>query len=122
MLAQKRYSCPCCGFDTLEELNVFDDCFLCYWEDDGQGDHGADEPNYGVNGDMSLTEARTNFLDHGHKYPLDGTALPFAIKYPTRERRDWVRYALSVRKGDEPLDKALFESLRIADEFTRELE
>lgn len=122
MLAQKLYPCPCCGFETLSNEITWDVCMLCYWEDDGQNDADADEPNYGPNGDLSLTDARANFLDHGHMYSLEDGANIFALRYPTKERLDWVKYALAVRKGEEALDKTLFESLRIADEITREID
>jgi hypothetical protein len=37
-----KYSCPCCGFKTLEERGGFVICAVCYWEDDGQDDRDAD--------------------------------------------------------------------------------
>lgn len=31
-----KYTCPCCGYRTLEEPpGTFDICEICFWEDDG---------------------------------------------------------------------------------------
>ena len=38
---------------------------MCYWEDDGQDDHDADEIRGGPNYDLSLTAARENFREFG---------------------------------------------------------
>jgi hypothetical protein len=40
-------------------------CEVCFWEDDGQDDHDADMVRGGPNNILSLTEARTNFLNIG---------------------------------------------------------
>jgi len=34
---------------------------VCFWEDDGQDDHDADEVRGGPNGSLSLTDARQGF-------------------------------------------------------------
>lgn len=54
--------CPACGYPTLTYRNGFDYCSLCHWNDDGQDDPWADQPNGGPN-DSSLTQARTNFTE-----------------------------------------------------------
>lgn len=59
-----REKCPCCGFPTLEELNYYEICELCDWEDDGQGDVDAHKVFGGPNGDYSLKEARKNFKEN----------------------------------------------------------
>jgi hypothetical protein len=38
---------------------------VCFWEDDGQDDHDADEVHGGPNRGLSLTEARRNFRAMG---------------------------------------------------------
>jgi Cysteine-rich CPCC len=53
--------CPCCGCKTLSDRGGFEICEVCYWEDDGQDDHDADEVRGGPNGGLSLTEARANY-------------------------------------------------------------
>jgi len=67
---------------------VFEICYLCNWEDDGQDDHNADAimggPNYGY----SLTVARENFKRYGNMYtpgkdqrlPSGDTELETAVK------------------------------------------
>jgi Cysteine-rich CPCC len=59
------YRCPCCGHRTLDERGVEDICQVCYWEDDGQDDHDADEVRGGPNYELSLTQARQNFREFG---------------------------------------------------------
>ena len=58
-------SCPCCGYRTLSERGAWIICNVCWWEDDGQDNRDADKVLGGPNGDLSLTAARSNFLDHG---------------------------------------------------------
>jgi Cysteine-rich CPCC len=55
------YPCPCCGFVTLPERGAYELCPVCFWEDDGQDDHDADQVRGGPNGSLSLTEARGSF-------------------------------------------------------------
>ena len=57
--------CPCCGCKTLDERGEWDICPVCFWEDEGQDDHNADEVYGGANGPLSLSEARTNYLRMG---------------------------------------------------------
>lgn len=57
--------CPCCGYRTLRERGEFDICGVCYWEDDGQDDHDADDVRGGPNGDLSLAQARRNYREFG---------------------------------------------------------
>ncbi len=33
--SEKRYTCPCCGYKTLDEIGGYDICPYCKWEDDG---------------------------------------------------------------------------------------
>jgi hypothetical protein len=59
------YSCPCCGFKTLPERGGYDICQVCFWEDDGQDNHDADDIRGGPNYTLSLTGARRNFAAFG---------------------------------------------------------
>ncbi|MEU5885034.1 CPCC family cysteine-rich protein [Spirillospora sp. NPDC047279] len=59
------YACPCCAHLTLEERGYNEICPVCFWEDDGQDDHDADEVRGGPNRRLSLTEARRNYADYG---------------------------------------------------------
>lgn len=69
--AFNRWTCPVCGYPTLEERSRYDRCFLCKWEDDGQDDGSADEVWGGPNGNYSLTDARLNFSRFGSMYPRE---------------------------------------------------
>lgn len=97
------YACPCCGYLTLGERGGFEICAVCFWEDDGQDEHDADDVRGGPNGELSLSDARLNFDLMGaskarHIYnvrppepdeiPADGSGrvLPEAAR--TKRRRD----------------------------------
>jgi hypothetical protein len=56
----KKFACPCCGFLTLSLRSVLIICPVCYWEDDGQDDHDANDVRY-VHTGMSLAAARLDF-------------------------------------------------------------
>jgi hypothetical protein len=59
------YQCPCCGFLTLWERGGDDICPVCFWEDDGQDENDADTVRGGPNHDLSLTQARKNYISTG---------------------------------------------------------
>lgn len=54
----KRFTCPGCGFPTLDERGVYDICDVCNWEDDNQDDESSDEIWGGPNSNLSLTQNR----------------------------------------------------------------
>ena len=60
---EKTYRCPCCRYKTLHGRAGYEICKVCFWEDDGQDDHDADDVRGGTNGVLSLNEARLNFLE-----------------------------------------------------------
>ena len=64
-----RYQCPCCGNNTLIQRGGYEICQVCYWEDDGQDEHDADEVRGGPNGVLSLTQARENYRRTGASHP-----------------------------------------------------
>ena len=64
-----RFSCPCCGYPTLDERGGYDICQICWWEDDGQDDPDADVVRGGPNHHYSLTDARVNFEKYLVMYP-----------------------------------------------------
>ncbi len=63
--SDEKYPCLCCGYRTLPERGGYDICPVCFWEDDGQDDHDADDVRGGPNSTLSLTQARSNFLRIG---------------------------------------------------------
>ncbi|MAK61658.1 MAG: hypothetical protein CMK09_11820 [Ponticaulis sp.] len=120
MFNRSLLPCPCCGFETLSERGEYEICRVCWWEDDGQNDTNADQILGGPNGRYSLTDARNNFRDHGYMYDLEDAIE--IVKHPSAERRTLINYCLSVVRGEEKLDKTLFESLRLSDEIAQELD
>jgi hypothetical protein len=40
-------------------------CPVCWWEDDGQDEHDAEEVRGGPNGTLSLSQAQVNFEKYG---------------------------------------------------------
>jgi hypothetical protein len=71
------YRCRCCGYVTLSERGADDICPVCFWHDDGQDDHDADEVRGGPNYRLSLSEARSNFVRIG---ACEERVLPFVRK------------------------------------------
>mgnify|MGYP001590543558 FL=1 len=62
---KEKYTCPCCGYKTLEEEppGTHDICTICFWEDDIVQ---FDDPDYaGGANDVSLREAQKNFIKWG---------------------------------------------------------
>ncbi|MEV1114394.1 CPCC family cysteine-rich protein [Actinosynnema sp. NPDC049800] len=65
------HACPCCGFLTLGERGGYEICDVCFWEDDGQDEHDADQVRGGPNRGLSLTRARENYGRVGAADPTD---------------------------------------------------
>jgi hypothetical protein len=56
--------CPCCGYRTGCTT-----CPVCFWTDDGQTDSDAQITMGGPNGEVSLRDARLNFVLYGASHP-----------------------------------------------------
>ncbi|MBF0543220.1 MAG: hypothetical protein HQM08_02245 [Candidatus Riflebacteria bacterium] len=65
-----KFLCPCCHLPTLSELESYEICRICNWEDDGQDDENEEEVWGGPNGRYSLREARYNFYANQTMYAL----------------------------------------------------
>jgi hypothetical protein len=65
----ERYKCPCCQYKTLYTRGSWNICPVCRWKDDGQDDHNSDTFGDGANLNLTLTQARENFLKFGAKSP-----------------------------------------------------
>ena len=83
-MKKKKYKCACCGCYTLDEY-PFDVCPICMWEDTGLEDIDVYD---GVNHNITLREARTNFIEFGacKREYLHYTRKP--VLYETRECND----------------------------------
>ncbi len=73
-------ACPCCGHATLTERGLYEICPVCFWEDDGQDNHDADEWRGGPNR-VSLREGRCNYLRFGASIEEDCES----VRRPTPE-------------------------------------
>lgn len=66
---RSKYTCPCCGYPTLDERIDWEICLICWWEDDGQDDFDENEER-GTNVDAiidqpyTLKECRNNFEEY----------------------------------------------------------
>ena len=60
-----KVACPCCRYLTLRDRGGFELCPVCFWEDDGQDDHDASVVRGGPNAELSLEQARNNFMAFG---------------------------------------------------------
>ncbi|KAB8196239.1 hypothetical protein FH608_005540 [Nonomuraea phyllanthi] len=80
------HPCPCCGFLTLATRGGYEICPVCFWEDDGQDDHDADDVRGGPNYELSLTQGRRNFAEFGasSRRVLPHVRLPRSDEHPSR--------------------------------------
>lgn len=59
----KKYTCPCCGYKTLDEEHEYDICPICFWQDDYLQFEDVDRCG-GAN-NVSLRQAQHNYLKFG---------------------------------------------------------
>jgi len=69
LAVEVRYRCLCCGCKTLRAPAALQLCPVCWWEDDGQDDSDASEVRLTVNGQLSLDEARSYYVQFGAAHP-----------------------------------------------------
>ncbi|GGZ35100.1 hypothetical protein GCM10011273_22010 [Asticcacaulis endophyticus] len=87
---------------------------ICWWEDDGQDDHDANDVRGGPNGRYSLTAAHANFADHGHMYDR-GKGIKI-VEQPSAARSDLIDYLRSIEFSPSHADaRHLGKLLRAAD-------
>ncbi|MDJ0895761.1 MAG: CPCC family cysteine-rich protein [Alphaproteobacteria bacterium] len=60
----RLFSCPCCGLCTLEEIDDYSICSVCFWQDDLHDNHNAYARSC-CNLGLSLIQARVNYLTTG---------------------------------------------------------
>ncbi|MBT2759172.1 hypothetical protein J7E71_25200 [Mesobacillus foraminis] len=80
-----KYTCPCCGFQTLTEKppGTYEVCSICFWEDDIIQFNHPDEDG-GAN-TVSLRQAQQNFVDFG---ACDKDSLQHARKPASKDQKD----------------------------------
>lgn len=59
----EKYTCPCCGYKTLDDEHEYDICPICFWEDDFIQFEDVDCEG-GAN-PVSLRKAQINFVKFG---------------------------------------------------------
>jgi hypothetical protein len=84
-----EYYCPCCGYRTLSEINNYDICRLCFWEDDPfqkEDPFSEGGANY-----VSLVQAKENYELFG---ACRNECIKFVSKPPIYPERDrlWKSY------------------------------
>jgi hypothetical protein len=84
---QPSYRCPCCYFVTLRDRGGDDICPVCFWQDDGQDDHDADEVRGGPNRSLSLRDARLNYNATGASDPIRLAHVRLPSEQEIRSRR-----------------------------------
>lgn len=87
-----KYSCPCCGYKTLDEEppGTFDICSICFWEDDNIQ---YLEPDYeGGANTPSLRQAQVNYKLFG---ACEKRVLEFVRKPNENDEKDpnWKSYS-----------------------------
>jgi len=62
---KSQYSCPCCGYKTLNAKppGTYLICPICFWEDNGQALGWED--NWGGSNQVTLRQAQRNFIEFG---------------------------------------------------------
>ncbi|WP_171207404.1 MULTISPECIES: CPCC family cysteine-rich protein [unclassified Ruegeria] len=101
--------CACCRLPTLSERGNYEICMVCWWEDNGQDDHNADEVQGGPNQLYSLSEVRENYAHHGHMY-ANGEGIP-ELENPTEARRELLAYIGTKTDPCQKIDLEKFEFL-----------
>jgi hypothetical protein len=67
-----KYTCPICGYKTLEARFEWEICPVCFWEDDVIADNDPSSP---ANGELRVSEAQANFMifkscSKQHRFPV----------------------------------------------------
>lgn len=81
-----KYTCPCCGYKTLDSEHEQDICPICYWEDDIMQFLDPDFED-GSN-EISLRQAQKNFIEFGasQREMLTYTRKPYNLDV---KDKDW---------------------------------
>lgn len=95
-----KHTCPVCGFPTLSERASYHLCFVCLWEDDGEG---GDPNRVSLPNGASLTQARLHASEmlrqFEQSHALDGTIDDIVRAIKAFEAR-WRRGDASIIKDD----------------------
>jgi hypothetical protein len=78
----KKYTCPCCGYKTLDRNGNYDICPICFWEDDPFQE--MNEYDLGAN-KIPLVEGQKNYIQYG---ACEKEATRFVRKPTMDDKRD----------------------------------
>jgi Cysteine-rich CPCC len=67
--------CPCCNYNTIQEIGIYGICPVCSWEDDGN----RNPELYSSCNHLTLRKARSNFIKFG---ACDESAIEFVVPNP----------------------------------------
>lgn len=88
MSSRGEFTCPCCGYKTLQTKGEYDICSICFWEDDP---YQRDEIKESGANPISLIEAQRNYADFGacERDMLENIRKPNS--HDTKGE-DWIKY------------------------------
>lgn len=78
----KKYTCPCCGYKTIDSDGNYDICSICFWEDDPF--QKMNVYNLGAN-KIPLVEAQRNYIRNG---ACEERVAKFVRKPTNQDKRD----------------------------------
>lgn len=106
-------TCPCCGYPTYADI-----CIICWWQDDGQDDKDAKLVKGGPNGNLTLEQARLNFIKTMN---CDGKKLTFKKIKEIKQVTNLFDKALK-EENEKMLLKAFQNLLKYDKKISKELE
>ena len=86
----EKYTCPCCGYKTLDEIApgfppVYNICGICGWEYYPPNVEDPDWGQGGPNSPLSLRQAQRNFVEIG---ACSAKMRPYVRRPTQRDQRD----------------------------------
>jgi hypothetical protein len=78
----KKFTCPCCGYKTIDSDGNYEICPICFWEDDPF--QKMNEYDVGAN-TIPLVEAQKNYIRYG---ACEEKATHVVRKPTVKDRRD----------------------------------
>lgn len=118
-----KFTCPSCGFPTLDERYGWEICSVCNWEDDGQDDPKADEVWGGPNYELSLTSSRLNIGEELLEiaYKINGQILtdPEKVFSILNEHYNKMTAVTNKMTGNESIDHPIWEEYRKTEQLIK---
>ncbi|SDC16356.1 Cysteine-rich CPCC [Terribacillus halophilus] len=97
------YTCPCCGYKTLDSDGGYDICPICFWEDDPfQKEHMYED---GGANTVSLIKAQKNYSEFG---ACERHVIQYTRKPVKGDKKD---------PGWRPIEDASYQIKLVCDDF-----